>query len=77
LERIGLATDGNQIDTDGTRTEKGFAIYLCSSDFDLWLNPNLDFVRGVAQFGLARLTGGQEVAGSNPVAPIFSALPKK
>ena len=26
--------------------------------------------RGVAQFGLARLTGGQEVAGSNPVAPI-------
>ena len=25
----------------------------------------------MAQFGLARLTGGQEVAGSNPVAPIF------
>jgi hypothetical protein len=28
----------------------------------------------VAQFGLARLTGGQEVAGSNPVAPIVIAL---
>ncbi len=27
--------------------------------------------RGVAQFGSARLTGGQEVAGSNPVAPIW------
>ncbi len=25
--------------------------------------------RGVAQFGLAHLTGGQGVAGSNPVAP--------
>ena len=29
--------------------------------------------RGVAQFGLARLTGGQEVAGSNPVAPISAS----
>jgi hypothetical protein len=27
--------------------------------------------RGLAQLGLARLTGGQEVAGSNPVAPTF------
>ena len=27
-------------------------------------------LRGVAQFGLECLTGGQEVAGSNPVAPI-------
>jgi hypothetical protein len=29
------------------------------------------FIRGVAQPGLARLLGVQEVAGSNPVAPIF------
>jgi hypothetical protein len=29
-------------------------------------------IRGVAQSGLARLTGGQEVAGSNPVAPILA-----
>jgi hypothetical protein len=29
--------------------------------------------RGVAQSGLARLTGGQKVAGSNPVAPIRKA----
>ena len=27
--------------------------------------------RGMAQSGLARLTGGQKVAGSNPVAPTF------
>ena len=34
--------------------------------------------RGVAQPGLARHLGVVEVAGSNPVAPIFSALrPKK
>ena len=26
--------------------------------------------RGVAQPGLARLTGGQKVGGSNPLAPI-------
>ena len=30
--------------------------------------------RGVAQSGLARLTGGQKVAGSNPVAPILTSL---
>ena len=30
--------------------------------------------RGVAQSGLACLTGGQKVAGSNPVAPIFVFL---
>ncbi len=29
-----------------------------------------EFFRGVAQLGLECLTGGQEVAGSNPVAPI-------
>gem|GEM_PF-6083783 len=34
-------------------------------------------IRGVAQSGLARLTGGQEVAGSNPVAPIFSPAGEK
>ncbi len=30
--------------------------------------------RGVAQFGLACLNGVQEVAGSNPVAPIQKKL---
>ena len=29
--------------------------------------------RGVAQLGLARLLGVQEVTGSNPVAPIFDS----
>jgi|FrelakmetLWP11LW_1041352.scaffolds.fasta_scaffold04334_2 hypothetical protein len=32
------------------------------------------FYRGVAQHGLARLPWEQEVAGSNPVAPIFITL---
>ena len=37
-----------------------------------------ELARGVAQPGLARHLGVVEVAGSNPVAPIFSALrPKK
>jgi hypothetical protein len=31
-------------------------------------------LRGVAQPGLARLTGGQKVAGSNPVTPIEKSL---
>src|SRR5262249_11106912 len=33
--------------------------------------PSENNVRGVAQSGLARFLGVQEVAGSNPVAPIF------
>ena len=34
-----------------------------------WVEYTVANVRGVAQLGLACLTGGQEVEGSNPSAP--------